>query len=285
MSCLLCAHTEWRPSWVGSTRYRGREYEYRRCLGCGSLYAHPMPDAETLKLMYGPDYDRFLSAQESMSGESEIIRWLRLNKSGTLIDYGCGAGHLLREATKEGWKAVGVELDQRVADKYGTGGEVLIVTDPAKLGNGNKADVLHLGDVIEHLTDPDAQIPRILGLLKKGGTLLAQGPLEANPTLFLMAARWARLLRGRRVFEAPPYHVIQATAQGQREFFRRFHLTELEFSISEVSWPARDSLAMGDFLNPRAVALFFVRRLSQFVSGLRPGALGNRYFYAGRWDG
>jgi len=244
-----------------------------------------MPDAETLNLMYGPDYDRFLSAEESMSGESEIIRWLRLNKSGTLIDYGCGAGHLLREATKEGWKAVGVELDQRVADKYGTGGEVLIVTDPAKLGNGNKADVLHLGDVIEHLTDPDAQIPRILGLLKKGGTLLAQGPLEANPTLFLMAARWARLLRGRRVFDAPPYHVIQATAQGQREFFRRFHLTELEFSISEVSWPARESLAMGDFLNPRAVALFFVRRLSQFVSGLRPGALGNRYFYAGRWDG
>jgi hypothetical protein len=56
----------------------------------------------------------------------------------------------------------------------------------------------------------------------------------------------------------------------------------LGFSISEVSRPAPESLAIGDFLNPRAVALFFVRRLSQFVSGLRPGALGNRYFYAGR---
>jgi hypothetical protein len=33
------------------------------------------------------------------------------------------------------------------------------------------------------------------------------------------------------------------------------------------------------------VALFSVRRVSQLVSGLRPGALGNRYFYAGRWDG
>ena len=98
MACLLCAHTEWRPSWVGSIRYLGREYEYRHCLGCGSLYAHPMPDAETLDVMYGPDYDRFLSAEESMSGESEVIRWLRLNKAGTLIDYGCGAGHLLRES-------------------------------------------------------------------------------------------------------------------------------------------------------------------------------------------
>ena len=68
---------EWRQSWVGSIRYRGREYEYRRCLGCGSLYAHPLPDAETLDLMSGQDYDRFLSAEESMWGESEIIRWLR----------------------------------------------------------------------------------------------------------------------------------------------------------------------------------------------------------------
>jgi SAM-dependent methyltransferase len=243
-----------------------------------------MPDSETLGLMYGPDYDRFLSAEESMSGEGEIIRWLRLNKAETLIDYGCGAGHLLREAAKEGWKAIGVELDQRVADRYGGAG-VLIVSDPAKLGAGHKADVIHLGDVIEHLTDPDAQMPRILGLLKKGGTLLAQGPLEANPNLFLMAVRWARLLRGPRVLEAPPYHVIQATAEGQREFFRRFRLTELAFSVSEAPWPAPGSLAISDLLSPRAVALFSVRRVSQFVSSFRPGALGNRYFYAGRWDG
>jgi SAM-dependent methyltransferase len=244
-----------------------------------------MPDAETLAQMYGPDYDRFLSVEESMSGESEIIRWLSQNKAGTFIDYGCGAGRLLREAAKEGWKAIGVELDQRVADKYGAGGKVFIVTDPAKLGADHKADVFHLGDVIEHLTDPDAQIPRILGLLKKGGTLLAQGPLEANPNLFLTAVRWARHLRGRRVLEAPPYHVIQATAEGQREFFRRFRLTELAFSVSEVSWPAPGRLAVGDLLNPRALALFSIRRVSQFVSFLRPGALGNRYFYVGRWNG
>jgi SAM-dependent methyltransferase len=283
MACPLCARPEWRRSWVGSIRYRRREYEYRRCLGCGTLYAYPMPDAEAIALMYGPDYERFLSDEESMSGAGEVIRWLRLSEPGTFIDYGCGAGHLLRKAAGAGWKAAGVELDQRVADRYGD--EMLVVTDSAKLGAEHKADVIHLGDVIEHLPDPDAQIPRILGLLKKGGTLLAQGPLEANPNLFLMAVRWARLLRGPRVLEAPPYHVIQATAEGQREFFRRFRLMELAFSISEVAWPAPESLAIGDLLNPRAVALFSVRRVSQFVSGLRPGALGNRYFYAGRWEG
>jgi len=288
MICPLCTYTEWSPSWAGSISYRGKEYEYRRCLSCGSLYSYPMPDAETLALMYGTDYERFLSAEESMSGvmgAGEVIRWLGLNRPGTFIDYGCGAGHLLREAAKRGWRSVGVELDQRIAEKYGNGAEVLIVTDPAKLSGERKADVLHLGDVIEHLTDPDAQIPHILSLLKKGGILLAQGPLEANPNLFLTVMRWARLLRGRRILEMPPYHVIQATAGGQRAFFTRFGLVELAFTIHEVSWPAPGRLAMGDLLNPRAVALFSVRCVSQFVSGFRPSVLGNRYFYAGRWNG
>lgn len=288
MICPLCSHVEWRPSWVSLISYRGKEYEYRRCLACGSLYSHPMPDAETLALMYGTDYERFLSEEESMSGMAgagEVIRWLGLNKPGTFIDYGCGAGHLLREAAKREWRAIGVELDQRIAEKYSDGADVLIVTDPAKLSSERKADILHLGDVIEHLTDPDAQIPQILGLLKKGGIFLAQGPLEANPNLFLTAMRWARLLRGRRTLEMPPYHVIQATADGQRSLFRRFGLAELAFTVHEVSWPAPGRLAMGDLVNPRAVALFSIRRISQVVSGFRPGVLGNRYFYAGRWDG
>jgi len=250
-----------------------------------------MPDAETLALMYGPDYERFLSDEESMSGMAgtgEVLRWLKRSKPGTFIDYGCGAGHLLREAAKEGWKAVGVELDQRVAEKYSDGAGVLIVTDPTKLtelGSEGEADVLHLGDVIEHLTDPDTQIPRILSLLKKEGILLAQGPLEGNPNLFLTAMRWARRLRGRRVLEMPPYHVIQATAGGQQAFFRRFGLAELAFTVHEVPWPAPGRLTRDNILNLRALALFSVRRISQVVSSFRPGALGNRYFYAGRWSG
>lgn len=233
-----------------------------------------MPDAETLALMYGTDYEQFLSVEESMSGmagKEEVFRWLGLNKPGIFIDYGCGAGHLLREVVKRGWRAVGVELDERIAEKYGAGDESLIVTNPSKLSSERKADILHLGDVIEHLTDPDVQIPRIFGLLKKGGLLLAQGPLEANPNLFLTAMRWARFLRGRRTVEMPPYHVIQATANGQRAFFTRFGLAELAFTIHEVSWPAPGRLAMSDLLNPRVVALFSARRVSQFVSGFRPG--------------
>src|SRR5262249_20337851 len=115
MNCPLCSHLVWGPSWVGSIMYRSKVYQFRRCVRCGSLYSYPMPDAETLALMYGIDYDQFLSVGEGMSGitgAEEVIRWLNMNQGGTFIDYGCGAGHLLQEVAKLGWRAIGVEMDQ-----------------------------------------------------------------------------------------------------------------------------------------------------------------------------
>jgi 2-polyprenyl-3-methyl-5-hydroxy-6-metoxy-1,4-benzoquinol methylase len=81
-----------------------------------------------------------------------------------------------------------------------------------------QADVVHVGDVIEHLTQLDTQFPEIPGLIKPGGLLLAQGPLENNASLFTFALSSARKLRPARRTEMAPYHVLLATSQGQRDF-------------------------------------------------------------------
>ena len=144
------------------------------------------------------------------------------------------------------------------------------------------ADALHLGDVIEHLTDLDRQMPAILRLLKPEGVLIAQGPLEANANLFTWVLRLARGVRGRKPPEMAPYHVLLATARGQRALFRRSGLEELEYRLREVSWPAPGVLTAADWRRPRALGLFALRRLSAGISALAPRNLGNRYFYAGR---
>lgn len=148
-----------------------------------------------------------------------------------------------------------------------------------------KADILHLGDVLEHLTDLNRQMPEILKFLKPGGLLLAQGPLEGNPTLFTIALRLHRRLRRRPASRMPPYHVILATAKGQSLLFRRFGLQLIEFSMREVSWPAPRTLRRGEILNLRLSALFFLSCVSRFLIWTLPFEWGNRYFYAGRWNG
>ena len=295
MDCPLCAHTGSRTSWLGSTLYRGKKFTYVECRSCASLYCDPMPDEETLAQMYGPEYQTSFHPDPSVDDPKEpdrTIEWLKKLGSGTFVDYGCGSGSLLVGAAELNWRALGVEYDPDVALQTEQRTGVKVVSDPARLMEEGQppADVLHLGDVLEHLTALDHQMPAILHLLKPGGVFLAQGPLEGGPTLFTLALRAARSLSRDHQTHMAPYHVLLATVNGQRSFFRRFGLDwfgleQMEYSIREVSWPAPSRLTAADFRRPRALTLYSLRRVSQAVRGVQPQRWGNRYFFAGRWNG
>jgi SAM-dependent methyltransferase len=263
---------------------------YVECLSCQSLYCQPMPDERLLARMYSPDYARSVPADPGVSDPKQpqrVVQWLRAAASGTFVDYGCGGdGRLLSEAARLNWRAIGVEYDDEVAKVAAdrSGAQVVGLSQLDSLPP-RCADVLHLGDVIEHLTDLDRQVLEILRLLRPGGVLLAQGPLEANANLFTLAVRVSRSLRRLHRTEMAPYHVLLATADGQRRFFERFGLEQLDYSVHEVDWPAPSRLSPADCLRPRPVVMFVLRQISKSVSALRPGRRGNRYFYAGQWSG
>lgn len=285
MSCPLCAHDRSGPSWVGSTTYGGRTFPYVECLSCHSLYCDPMPDAETLARMYGSDYAASCHEDPAIEDPKErqrVVRWLRQRPGpGTFLDYGCGSGVLLTEAAAVGWRPMGVELDAGVAEAVARRTGATVVSRPAELPDG-LADVVHLGDVIEHLTETDRVLAEVLRLIKPGGLLLAQGPLENNASLFTAVLRAVKSVRSASPAEMAPYHVMLATSAGQRRLFARLGLQEVEYTLDEVAWPAPSRLAASDLVRPRALVLYGVRRLSQAASALRPRAWGNRYFYAGR---
>ncbi|MDF2439438.1 MAG: hypothetical protein JWN98_422 [Abditibacteriota bacterium] len=140
------------------------------------------------------------------------------------------------------WDILGVEFDaegiKTVTTRTGGTG----ATAPAELGTQTRAAVLPLRDVLEHLTQMNEQMPQILRLLKPGGVLLTQGPLENNASLFTSVlgtvcwtAQVPRPLRGsEQITEFVPCHVMPATAKGQRLLCERFGLVEEKFSRSEV---------------------------------------------------
>jgi SAM-dependent methyltransferase len=245
-----------------------------------------MPDEDDLRGMYGEGYAAGFTRDPNIDDPKEperVLEWLGRLGGGTFLDYGCGDGALLARVSGLGWRLLGVEFDARVAEAAGGRSGAVVVADSSLLLEPERppADVVYLGDVIEHLTDLDRQFPRVLGLLKPGGWLIAQGPLEASPNLFTWALRQARSWR-RSPVEAPPYHVLLATAGGQRLLFSRHGLEEVEYTLTEVAWPAPSRLSLADLSRPRAVVLFALRKLSQGLSRVRRGRLGNRYFYVGR---
>ena len=147
-----------------------------------------------------------------------------------------------------------------------TGFRVLTAQE-ADSSEGHIADILHLGDVLEHLTEMENQLPRILRLIKPGGLLLAQGPLEGNFNFFAACCGLSRRLRPWHRTEMAPYHVLMATSRGQRLLFQRFGLSELEYSLHEVAWPAPSKLRLRDIARPKQATLFALRRaIRQLVS-------------------
>lgn len=284
--CALCASEHARPSWLGTTLYDGQTFTYLECVTCGSLFCDPMPDAATLSKMYGPAYGTGGGddAIEDPKEPRRVVEWLRAAAPGTFIDYGCGGGALLADVQRIGWTAQGVEFDPGVAASVERriGVRVFDRLSWTELQNGPGADVLHLGDVLEHLTAPAADLRGILRLVKPGGYLLAQGPLEAHPTLFTWTLRTWRGLRHAPPAEMPPYHVTLATAMGQQAMFARSGLDTVQFSMHEVDWPAPSTLAWADLRQPRRLGLYGLRRLSRAVTAMAGGRLGNRYFYVGR---
>lgn len=253
-----------------------------------------MPTAHDLERFYSQDYQdaHYPEADLKRARSSSAARWLRERTRrgealGTFLDYGCGSGALLEAAREMGWHLRGVEMDERVAHKVAAPIGAPVVSDPSTW-DGPVADVLYLGDVLEHLPQLNEQMPQILRLLKPGGFLLAQGPLENNASLFQAALSLSRLARrrGRASLPGiqPPYHVMLATAHGQSALFKRFGLEPERFMVREISWPAPARLAPHDFKNPRRMGLFYARRLSQMISRTRPNQWGNWYFYAGRYS-
>ena len=95
---------------------------------------------------------------------------------------------------------------------------------------------IHLGDVIEHLTDPDARIPRILGLLKKGGDAPGAGGRSGRIPTFSDGGAMGRLLRGQRVFRAPSGHLF-GRRRGQPEFFTEISPDGVGFPSTRYSSP------------------------------------------------
>jgi 2-polyprenyl-3-methyl-5-hydroxy-6-metoxy-1,4-benzoquinol methylase len=251
-----------------------------------------MPDAETLAQIYGGDsnYAHDIQAATEDEGtnnggvsyeQNPVISWLKRLPKGTFLDYGCGHGKLLSESIKLGWNSIGIEYSPEFAAlvQNKTGAKIYLANNTSSLQQ--TADVLHIGDVLEHLTEINIQFPQILSLLKPNGILLAQGPLDANFNFFFLVTKWARKLYKGKNSEIQPQHVIIATKKGQLALFERFGLKKQEFTIYEEEHPAPAKICARELLQPRTVAMYSLRKFSKAMSSLRADEWGNRYFFAG----
>ena len=247
VACNSCGSTETRPRFPSTLAddalptqpdaFRcthsgyGRHHAIVQCLACELVYTNPRPEGTRILDSYVAVEDP-LYLQERDGRVLTFERHLRpLEKlkppPGRLLDVGAYTGVFVEIAGRHGWEAWGVEPSRWAVGEAHKRNLFQIVE--GTLGSADlptaSFDVVTMWDVIEHVTDPFAELRRAHRLLKPGGLLVAHTMDIDSLFARLMNARWPWLMEMHiyyfshrtltAMLEKVGFEVIRAAPQGR----------------------------------------------------------------------
>lgn len=287
-NCPLCGSPSGQATFPYETNWGGRLFTTLRCTACGSAFIDPLPNDADFAEFYRKDayHDSHYANLEPQSFPTALNQVRPFLKAGgTLLDFGCGNGAFLRTAAEAGFECTGVELDEATRQWAASNSGCPVVPIETLERQAERFDVIHLGDVLEHVPDPAGTLRRLEGLLAPGGAFFIEGPLENNPSPVYWASRTFGALK-RRLSPAPanwpPLHLFRATAKAQRAFFERLMGYDVRaFRVWEDGWPYASRETAGRL--PASAAEAMRRAIAAGAIGVAAAArpfglqLGNRF--------
>ena len=171
-----------------------------------------------------------------------FIDWLheRPSLEGTsFLDYGCGARpETLKVARRLGMNAIGIEFDGEVRARASDYSQCAVFPPEHLSTHHGQIDLVFLGDVVEHVSDPSEVLRNVGELLSEDGLVFIQGPLEGAPTLLHSLVSVFAWVKPGVDGSIPPYHVSLATRRSMVELVQRCGYQIRQMEITEVQWPA-----------------------------------------------
>lgn len=206
------------------------------CGSCGNLYTWKYPK-DLLRYsdneeMIKPDLTKKLTATAGASGMSLPIWSNVLNKLSVyskgkeLLEVGIGQGELLAVALEMGYQPDAVEIvpaeARKVADMLGISiwrGDFLNYA-PKKIYS-----VIIMGDVIEHVTDPEKALRNAYDLLEEDGVLWLSTPnFESS---------FSRMMKFHDPMWLEPYHISYFNRAGLEALASKCGFILREYSVSQ----------------------------------------------------
>jgi len=225
-----------------------RLHKYYECKKCHGFSLYPILDKNEVKKLYSNNYIQDVNPEFNVKEFDHEDRFKDLHKllkakSATeklfFLDYGCSTNpENLVIAKSLGFFAYGVEVEEDARTKAHSVSGCPILSTSEIINCNLHFDIIFLGDVLEHLTDPLKVLGHLGSLLNPGGLLVIQGPLEGARTLsnFLISIK-ARI-RWMKPADFPPYHVSLATRKSILQALVTSDFTLQQIIITEPQWPA-----------------------------------------------
>ena len=195
-----------------------KKWALLKCKECGVVFVDPFPLPEATTELYEKDvlnnskyydanrkddlvsFDKRLKLVENFLPPQEI--------GLSVLDYGCSTGNFMEAATSWGYKVDGIELNQNSAEICRKKG--FKVNEKLR----EQYDLVHAGDVIEHVQNPAAFLGELNSKLKKNGLLIISTP---------NFEKWIT----RRTQVKPQEHLFYFTKETLRTFLKKHNFKVL----------------------------------------------------------
>jgi 2-polyprenyl-3-methyl-5-hydroxy-6-metoxy-1,4-benzoquinol methylase len=295
MECLFCQSKKVSPSFLPSTSFNKKVFDYQQCEQCNLHFIHPIPTQDDLLEMYPPSYQagvdptiltdpyqKLIGLRYSYGYQFDLLK--EINFKGRMLDFGCGAANFLINCNNVGFNCDGVEFNPKHV-------EVLREKIPTRsfhtveefFRSDEKYDIIRLSNVFEHFTDPKQIMDQLKTKLNSGGSFLIEGPIEMN---FNLAKQFRKIYfnlrkkynKGYTAYHTPT-HIVFTNRENQMSFFEGMKLVKQHFNISEAEWPFPNSFAAAS--GAIGNLNYVVARISMVISGLNKN-FGNTFIYLGK---
>jgi 2-polyprenyl-3-methyl-5-hydroxy-6-metoxy-1,4-benzoquinol methylase len=156
--------------------------------------------------------------------------------AGRLLDFGCGSGWFAARLRDLGWRVTVMDFNaesvRRAAQRYGLPGLAGSLPHPGI--RPESFDVVTMGQVLEHVPNPDQVIEAAARALAPGGLLVVSVPCLASWGFHTFGADWCGL--------ELPRHLLHFTPATLRRLLQRHGLVIQECrTVARGSWLRRSA--------------------------------------------
>lgn len=171
------------------------EFSIVKCKDCGLIYLNPRPSEKQITSCYPKNYYAFTDNPENrikcivrehvIRGKNNKadfldrlfyyclrsrVKYLSYDPVGKFLDIGCGTGKLVQTMKKMGWWAYGIEINFEAVRKAQSEGINVLQSD-VKYSSlpSNFFNLIHMDNVLEHVSSPLQALCEISRILKKHG--------------------------------------------------------------------------------------------------------------------
>lgn len=187
--CPLCGSREWKVHVMAPSHYGPERHQVTRCLKCDMIFTNPQSTTYLDEVEHRGALDRHFLPQR-LDGMCRHARFLlrlvgRHTPGRSFLDFGCGAGGMVKTAIDDGWNAIGYDLNTglvEAANRHWKFNKLETGSLDAFYDRYPKTfDAIIAFQVFEHLQEPLVTGAKLASLLRPGGVLLVDVPYVHQP--------------------------------------------------------------------------------------------------------